>query len=92
MKKQESKAIKKARKSVRKEIFEKISVEIAAIIEKSGYEPKKAGKEIKKTATYLAKKLSAKSPLGAKIVKPAKPEAPKAEATKQSTAKTKAEA
>ena len=60
MKKESSKSAKKAKKAVRKDLFEKFSIEITEIIEKSGHEVKKASKEIKKVANYLAKKLSQK--------------------------------
>jgi hypothetical protein len=64
MKKESSKSAKKAKKAVRKDLFEKFSIEIKEIIEKSGYEVKKASKEIKKVANHLAKKLSQKSAAG----------------------------
>src|SRR5215217_9106180 len=73
MKKEESKSKKKARKIVRNEIYEKLTLELKEVLEKNGYESKKSSKEIKKVATYLAKKLSVKSPLGARIVKEGKP-------------------
>ncbi|HMI05683.1 MAG TPA: hypothetical protein VK541_24560 [Pedobacter sp.] len=76
MKKEASKSAKKAKKAVRKDLFDKFSIEIKEIIEKSGYEVKKASKEIKKVANHLAKKLSQKPVTG----KAGKPEAPAAKA------------
>lgn len=68
MKKESSKSAKKAKKAVRKDLFEKFTIEINGIIEKNGYEVKKASKEVKKVANHLAKKLSQK-PAGAKAAK-----------------------
>ncbi|WP_285058823.1 hypothetical protein [Pedobacter ginsengisoli] len=68
MKKEAIKAAKKAKKIIRKDLFEKLSIEIKSIIEKSGYDSKKASKEIKKVANHLAKKLSQK-PSADKAVK-----------------------
>lgn len=74
MKKEALKTAKKAKKAIRKELFEKLSVEIKGIIEKNGYDSKKASKEIKKVANHLAKKLSQKNS-AEKTEKPVKPEA-----------------
>jgi ribosomal protein S4 len=60
MKKEALKSIKKAKKEIRKDLFEKFRLEISNLVDKSGYESKKASKEIKKVANHLAKKLSTK--------------------------------
>jgi hypothetical protein len=86
MKKEASKSAKKAKKAVRKDLFNKFSIEIKDIIEKSGYDSKKASKEIKKVANHLAKKLSQKS-VTDKAVKPEIPAA-KAAVKPAPTAKT----
>lgn len=71
MKKETEKSVKKEKKETRKNLFEKLVLEISAIVEKHGFEPKKSGKEIKKVANHLAKKLSSKLPAVKKPVKPA---------------------
>ena len=93
MKKEASKSAKKAKKAVRKDLFNKFSIEIKDIIEKNGYDSKKASKEIKKVANHLAKKLSQKSVTD----NAGKPEVPVAKAAvktvpavKTATAKEKA--
>jgi hypothetical protein len=95
MKKEASKSAKKAKKAIRKDLFDKFSLEISGIIEKSGYEVKKASKEIKKVANHLAKKLSQKS-VNNKAGKPeaaaAKAPVKTAPAVKAATAKEKAKA
>jgi len=93
MKKEAIKAVKKAKKVIRKDLFEKLSIEIKSIIEKSGYDSKKASKEIKKVANHLAKKLSQKSVIdkaGKPEVSAAKAPVKTALATKTVPAKEKA--
>jgi hypothetical protein len=85
MKKEALKSIKRAKKAIRKDLFEKLSIEIKDIIEKSGYDSKKSSKEIKKVANHLAKKLSQK-PV---IDKAGKPEVPAAKAPVKAAATAK---
>jgi hypothetical protein len=75
MKKEALKTVKKAKKAIRKDLFEKLSIEIKGIIEKNGYDSKKAPKEIKKVANHLAKKLSQKPSAGKEVKPEAKPAA-----------------
>lgn len=72
MKKEESKSIKKARKIIRKDLFEKFTPELKELIGKNGYDTAKTGKEVKKAANYLAKKLSQKHPVKTEAAKPEK--------------------
>ena len=77
MKKDAGKPVKKEKKEIRKNLFQQFSTEITKLVEASGYESKKAAKEIKKVANHLAKKLAAK-PL--QTDKTSKKEAPVAKA------------
>jgi len=79
MKKEESKSIKKARKTVRKDLFEKLTLELKELIDKKGYDAAKTGKEVKKAANYLAKKLSQKAIVKITAPKPEKNGKPVAE-------------
>ncbi len=52
---------KKAGKVFRKELEDILAGEIKTAVEKNGFESKKAGKEIKKAASLIAKKLAEKA-------------------------------